>query len=73
MYQLNAGRRGALLDERSNLYIHVERMRDLLKAHFPWCPVHVIMESVASMDMQDRDEPQFRGPALEIACRVYMV
>lgn len=52
---LNAGRRGALLDERSNLYVHVRRVRDLLKEHFPWCPVHVLMESVASMDREDKD------------------
>ena len=51
---LNASRRGALLDERSCLFVHVSRIRDLLKKHFRWCPVHVMMESVASMDDSDK-------------------
>eukprot|EP00435_Cladocopium_sp_Y103_P013721 s1034_g3.t1 len=52
---LNAGRRGALGDERSNLFVHVERVRRLLQRFFAWCPVHVLMESVASMDQEDKD------------------
>ena len=51
---LNASRRGALLDERSNLYIHVKRIRTLLQKFFPWCPVHNLMESVTSMDQDDK-------------------
>ena len=51
---LNASRRGALLDERSSLFIHVQRIKELLQKHFPWCPVQVIMESVASMDNSDQ-------------------
>eukprot|EP00435_Cladocopium_sp_Y103_P007463 s167_g2.t1 len=51
---LNASRRGALRDERSSLYVHVARIRDLLRKFFCWCPVHVLMESVASMDDEDR-------------------
>ena len=51
---LNASRRGALLDERSNLFIHVDRVRKLLTTHFAWCPTHVLMESVASMDESDK-------------------
>ena len=51
---LNAGRKGALLDERSSLFIHVGRVKGLLQKHFPWCPTHVLMESVASMDQTDR-------------------
>lgn len=50
---LNAGRRGALRDERSCLFTHVPRIRDLLREEFPWRPVHSLMESVASMDQQD--------------------
>ena len=52
--QLNASRRGALLDERSSLFVHVSRIRRLLQRHFKWCPVHTIMESVASMDEVDK-------------------
>ena len=51
---LNASRRGALADERSCLFIHVARIRGLLSKHFPWCPVHGLMESVASMDSADK-------------------
>lgn len=52
---LNADRKGALRDERSALHVHVGRMRDLIRQFFPWCPVYTLMESVASMDRQDRD------------------
>eukprot|EP00438_Fugacium_kawagutii_P031430 Skav205780 [mRNA] locus=scaffold1714:813079:816645:- [translate_table: standard] len=52
---LNADRKGALRDARSNLFLHVPRIRSLLRQHFCWCPVHSIMESVASMDKTDRD------------------
>lgn len=27
----------------------------VLRKHFMWCPVHFLMESVASMDRQDRE------------------
>ena len=52
---LNADRRGALKDERSCLFVHVKRISGLLKIYFPWCQVHVLMESVASMDDKDRE------------------
>eukprot|EP00434_Breviolum_minutum_P043432 symbB.v1.2.038718.t1/scaffold6139.1/size20637/2 len=52
---LNADRRGALRDERSSLFSHVRRIRSLFELHFPWCQVHSLMESVASMDDLDRD------------------
>ena len=52
---LNASRRGALHDERSCLFVHVDRIKALLQMHFPWCPTHVIMESVSSMDSSDKD------------------
>lgn len=51
---LNADRKGALRDERSSLFSHVRRIKDLFAAHFPWCQVHCLMESVASMDEVDR-------------------
>eukprot|EP00435_Cladocopium_sp_Y103_P021735 s916_g5.t1 len=52
---LNADRRGALNDERSNLFVHVVRIRRLFQQFFPWCAIHVLMESVASMDQSDKD------------------
>ena len=52
---LNAGRKGALRDERSSLFFHVRRIADLVKAGFPWAQTHSLMESVASMDEHDRD------------------
>ena len=51
---LNFDRKGALRDQRSSLFSHVSRIRDLLQHHFPWCPVHSLMESVLSMDDNDR-------------------
>ena len=51
---LNASRRGALLDERSCLFVHVRCVRGLLEKYFKWCPVHVLMESVSSMDARDK-------------------
>lgn len=47
---LNAERKGALRDERSSLFTHVKRIGTLVKQAFPWCQVHTLMESVASMD-----------------------
>ena len=35
---------------RSCLFVHVSRVRDLVKRHFTWAAVHVLMESVSSMD-----------------------
>jgi len=52
---LNCDRKGALRDERSALFTHVERIRGLVRRFFPWAQVHAIMESVASMDKADRD------------------
>ena len=51
---LNPGRKGALRDVRSNLFQEVPRVRDLVKRSFRWCAVHVLMESVGSMDSGDR-------------------
>ena len=52
---LNADRKGALRDERSRLFVHVPRITALVRQCFPWCQVHCLMESVASMDQVDRD------------------
>ena len=51
---LNADRRGALKDHRSGLFPHVERITNLVQECFPWAQVHRLMESVASMDEEDR-------------------
>ena len=55
---LNCDRRGAIHDERSSLFVHVPRIRNLLQRGFPWCPVHHLMESVSSMDQRDRQLSQ---------------
>ena len=52
---LNADRRGALKDDRSKLFSEVPRIRQLFRTHFAWCPVYSLMESVASMDLGDRN------------------
>ena len=51
---LNAARKGALRDERSCLFAHVNRIRELVRQCFPWAQVQAIMENVASMDVQDQ-------------------
>eukprot|EP00438_Fugacium_kawagutii_P005643 Skav219560 [mRNA] locus=scaffold886:2956:8420:- [translate_table: standard] len=51
---LNAGRRGALRDHRSSLFQEVPRVEGLFRGAFPWAQVHVLGESVASMDDVDR-------------------
>ena len=50
---LNASRKGALRDSRSNLFVHVDRIRTLVQQCFPWAQVKSLMESVASMDQAD--------------------
>ena len=50
---LNSDRKGALRDERSCLFQHVPRVESLLREHFKWCPVHRLVENVASMDADD--------------------
>lgn len=52
---LNAARKGALRDARSCLFTHVSRVRELLKAAFPWAQIQTLMESVASMDSSDEE------------------
>eukprot|EP00438_Fugacium_kawagutii_P021141 Skav230969 [mRNA] locus=scaffold644:24288:26192:+ [translate_table: standard] len=51
---LNCDRKGALVDQRSNLFSHVPRIRALVQRAFSWCVVHSLMESVSSMDERDR-------------------
>ena len=51
---LNTDRRGALKDHRSCLYQHVPRIKSLICKAFPWAQVRALMESVASMDKEDR-------------------
>eukprot|EP00438_Fugacium_kawagutii_P025239 Skav236128 [mRNA] locus=scaffold900:368879:380005:- [translate_table: standard] len=52
---LNASRKGALKDARSSLFSHVGRIRSLVQRFFPWAQVKSLMESVASMDLEDQD------------------
>ena len=52
---LNASRKGALKDERSCLFVHIPRIRELVKLAFPWAQVRSLMESVASMDKADEE------------------
>eukprot|EP00438_Fugacium_kawagutii_P014258 Skav215743 [mRNA] locus=scaffold106:20958:23971:- [translate_table: standard] len=52
---LNAARKGALRDERSCLFIHVARIRSLVRKRFPWAQVKSLMENVASMDISDQN------------------
>ena len=51
---LNSDRKGALRDARSSLFPHVGRVHKLCQKRFPWAQVHFLMESVASMDDDDR-------------------
>eukprot|EP00435_Cladocopium_sp_Y103_P033945 s3415_g8.t1 len=52
---LNSERKGALRDQRSKLFVHVPRIEGLVRKFFSWCQTHTLMESVASMDKEDRD------------------
>ena len=40
---------------RSSLFVHVPRIKDLVKECFPWAQVRCLIESVASMDEHDRE------------------
>ena len=65
---LNSDRKGALRDARSCLFTHVSRISQLVRAAFPWCQVHTLMESVSSMDEVDRDimSADFGSPPVHI-------
>ena len=52
---LNSQRKGALRDERSSLFVHVQRIGNLVQKLFPWAQTHILMESVASMDDKDKE------------------
>eukprot|EP00435_Cladocopium_sp_Y103_P048720 s474_g14.t1 len=81
---LNYDRKGALKDQRSNLFTHVPRIAKLVKRCFPWAQVHTLAESVASMDFKDcqvmneefEDQPWYidaNGMALCHRPRLYWV
>jgi site-specific DNA-cytosine methylase len=50
---LNADRKGAFKDSRSNFFSHVPRIAKLCKQKFPWTQVRTLAENVASMDAVD--------------------
>ena len=52
---LNCDRKGALRDHRSNLYVQVKRIKELVMKAFPWAQVHCLMESIQPMDGSDRE------------------
>ena len=52
---LNSERKGALKDERSKLFKEVRRILELVRQEFRWAVVHLLMESVLSMDDVDRE------------------
>ena len=52
--KLNAERMGAVDDNRSCLHAHVKPIVSMVQEAFPWCRVHFLQESVATMDEQDR-------------------
>ena len=51
---LNSERKGALKDARSKLFKEVKRVKGLVRVYFPWAAIHLLMESVFSMDECDR-------------------
>lgn len=51
---LNASKKGAIKDARSSLFQYVAPIREMLKQAFPWAQVRNIMESVASMSLEDQ-------------------
>ena len=53
---LNSERKGALKDARSRLFKEVRRVKAMVVSKFPWASVHLLMESVFSMDSWDRAE-----------------
>ena len=52
--RLNVDRLGSQKGLRSSLYKEIPRVRRLCQQGFPWAQVHVLAESVASMDTADR-------------------
>lgn len=51
---LNASKKGAVKDARSSLHRYVGPIRKMLKEAFPWAQIKSIMESVASMSLEDQ-------------------
>ena len=66
--KLNAGRMGAVDDDRSCLHVHVKPIVSMVQEAFPWCRVHFLQESVATMDEQDR--VVYTRQADVIPCRI---
>lgn len=52
--KLNVDRKGSQRGRRSSLYKEIPRVKQLVEARFPWAQVHIFVESVASMDKEDR-------------------
>ena len=65
---LNFDRKGALKDLRSCLFVHVKRIEGLVRDGFPWCQVHSLMESVASMDEGDMHTMSESFESLPYSC-----
>ena len=53
--KLNADRRGSQRGQRSSLYKEIPRIKDLVTKAFPWAQTRLMVESVASMDDEDRE------------------
>lgn len=51
---LNASKKGAQEDPRSSLHTAFDRIKQEVKHFFTWCPSFFLMESVASMSLEDR-------------------
>eukprot|EP00435_Cladocopium_sp_Y103_P073845 s126_g45.t1 len=51
---LNASKKGAQDDPRSCLHKAFDRIKAEVRDFFTWCPVFFLMESVASMSLEDR-------------------
>ena len=50
---LNVDRKGAMKDARSSLFQHIPRIEQMARQVFKWCPLHRLIENVASMDKVD--------------------
>ena len=51
---LNATKKGAEEDPRSSLHTVFDRIKQEVRSFFTWCPSFFLMESVASMTLEDR-------------------
>ena len=53
--KLNVDRKGSQRGRRSSLYKEIPRVVKLVEFAMPWAQVHLLAESVASMDPTDRE------------------